>query len=194
MTNLNDLINDAVKTSIQIQRLKDMEDFWYNIFMKKGGWDNYTNFNDAQKARRYYEEYYMKLSLEYDEKYSKNKISDKIYYAITIGSAEKDNIKPCLDLYNKFKNSADGKKCLDTQAFFEKGKNGYIHIHLLTSRTEKWARSFKQLSLRYGKYKGKQHNFDIKRLKTSVDVIKWKNYIKKDANDEWNKKVNQELL
>jgi hypothetical protein len=45
----------------------------------------------------------------------------------------------------------------------------------------------------YGSYKGKQHNFDIKRLK-GVGIKKWENYIKKDAKNAWNMEGNKLFL
>jgi hypothetical protein len=62
-------------------------------------------------------------------------------------------------------------------------------IHAYVTKESKFSMSINKLRKRYGTYKGKQHNFDIKRL-IGVEAIKWKNYIKKDSLKSWNKKVN----
>ncbi|PAT00920.1 hypothetical protein CI105_09335 [Candidatus Izimaplasma bacterium ZiA1] len=125
---------------------------------------------------------------------SENNISldNNLTYAITIGSSEKDDYKPCLSLYNRFINSADAKDFLDVNAYFEKGKKGYIHIHASITKSRKFSMSKAKLGQRYGKYKGKQCNFDVKRL-IGLDIVKWKQYIKKDSQNSWNLIVNKHL-
>ena len=115
-----------------------------------------------------------------------------MYYALTIGSAETENIQPCLELYNRFKESKDmfGAKI---EGYFEKGKkSGYVHIHAIIERKQKFPRSISNISQRHGKYRGKQHNFDIKRI-SGLSIPKWRNYIKKDSYGSWNAKVNEAL-
>ncbi len=192
------LLPTYIKLSNQILKLEFEFQFYNNLFLDNDcsehhescncAWDN---FKRAEQARAMLEILHAKqkdMQLEYDLKktYSNNSI---LTYGLTIGSAEKTNTDPCLYLWNKFINSADGKRCSNIEAYFEKGDNGYIHIHAIFTRTQKFQRSINELRKRFGKYKDKQHNFDPVRLK-GLEIVKWKNYIKKDSTKDWNKTQN----
>ena len=102
------------------------------------------------------------------------------HYGYTIGSDEKESPATVMKLYRRFINSADFKNPISQEWYFEKGKEGYIHLHGIAEFAHRQKRSVNDLSTRYGKLNGKQYNFFNKRLKYSLDVIKWKKYIKKD--------------
>jgi hypothetical protein len=179
------IIDEAISIQNKIKRYENDRDFWWDIFHKQGGEDNYLNLLKYENKLTYYRKRYMHIK----EKYDLKKTSSNLIYAITIGSSEKTDVNPCLDLWHRFSNSADGKRLIQKEAYFERGDNGYIHIHAYVTKESKFSMSINKLRKRYGTYKGKQHNFDIKRL-IGVEAIKWKNYIKKDSLKSWNKKVN----
>lgn len=170
----------------QIRQLKSMANAQYNYFMCVGGQDEFADLLELENEIKFLKNKLIELS--------ENNISsdNNLTYAITIGSSEKDDYKPCLSLYNRFINSADAKDFLDVDAYFEKGKKGYIHIHLSVTKSHKFSMSKAKLGQRYGKYKGKQCNFDVVRL-VGLEIIKWKQYIKKDSQDSWNLSVNKHL-
>ena len=190
---MDNIIKQAMQISTKITWLKAQEDIWWNIFNKQGGESVYYTFVEAQDELKYWQDQYAVCEQKYNELKNKTYSNNKLIYAITIGSAETDNTTPCKALWNRFINSADGKRCYEVQAFFEKGENGYIHIHAIVHRDQKWSMSIRKLQTRYGKYQNKQHNFDIKRLH-GLDANKWQNYIRKDSHKEWNKKANEFFL
>jgi len=191
--NIATLIEHSSKLTTRILAVKNDRDFWWRVFSQNGGYHNYKQLEEAEAMLKYYESEYERCRLRYNQLKNISSNNNNLVYAITIGSAERVNTVPCESLWNRFINSADGKRCDDVQAFFEKGDNGYIHIHAIVTRDQKWSRSIKQLQQRYGKYQGKQHNFDIKRLH-GIEQNKWKNYIRKDSHKEWNKKANEFFL
>ena len=160
---MDNIIKQAMQISTKITWLKAQEDIWWNIFNKQGGESVYYTFVEAQDELKYWQDQYAVCEQKYNELKNKTYSNNKLIYAITIGSAETDNTTPCKALWNRFINSADGKRCYEVQAFFEKGENGYIHIHAIVHRDQKWSMSIRKLQTRYGKYQNKQHNFDIKR-------------------------------
>lgn len=189
---ISSLIEYSYKIAIKVEHAQNDFDRCNGYFLKYGGYDNFIQSEEARAMLKYYEAEYDRLQTRYDE-LSHKKLSKVISYGVTIGSAEKSDIGPCIDIFTKFVHSADCKKNVCTQAYFEKGDSGYIHIHMLVTRSEKWPRSLKQLAKRHGKYKNKQHNFDVVPLKTPLDISKWGNYIKKDCSNIWNQKVNEKL-
>lgn len=179
------LIDQAIQCQNKIARYTSDRDFWWDIFHKEGGISNYNNLLESEDKLTYWEDMYKNICEQYDLK----KTSSNLVYGLTIGSSEKTNTDPCLYLWHRFSNSADGKRLIQKEAYFEKGDNGYIHIHAYLKKEHKFSMSIRKLQKRYGTYKGKQHNFDLKRLK-GIDQVKWKNYIKKDSKKSWNLKVN----
>jgi hypothetical protein len=191
--NIQKLIQDSSVLQTKICHAKSDVDFWWNIFQKQGGFDNYKMLSDAEAMLKNYEHQYKILEDNYNQLKNISSNNNNLVYAITIGSGEQTNTEPCESLWNRFINSADGKKCNDIEAYFERGSNGYIHIHAIVSRDQKWSMSINKLRQRYGKYQGKQHNFDVRRL-IGIDQTKWRNYIKKDSEHPWNRKVNSFFL
>jgi hypothetical protein len=191
--NLQNLISQYIKINATIARVNLHRDYYWNLFMKEGGYENHKEVEEAESVLSYFESLKLSLQTQYDvlkNKTSSN--SNNLHYAITIGSPSKTNIEACLSLWNRFKGSADGKNFVSSHAYFEKGDNGYIHIHALIEKQHGFSMSTGKLRTRYGKHKGKQHNFDIKRLK-GIEINKWENYIKKDSHKTWNKSVNNIL-
>jgi hypothetical protein len=178
------LINEAIKCQNRIKRYTLDRDFWWDIFHKEGGERNYENLLEYEDKLDYWNTQYNDIKELYEKKLSSN-----LVYAITIGSCEKTDVNPCLNLWNRFSDSADGKRLISSEAYFERGENGFIHIHAYVQKESKFSMSINKMRQRYGRYKGKQHNFDIRRL-IGLDQVKWKNYIKKDSHLEWNKKQN----
>lgn len=190
---ISSLIEHSYKIAIKVEHAQEDFDRYNTYFLKYGGYDNFIKSEEARAMLKYYEAEYDRLKLRYNEMTDK-KLSKHLTYGITIGSAEKSDIGPCIDIFTKFVHSADCKENVHIEAFFEKGKeSGRIHIHMLVKRTKKWPRSLKQLAKRHGKYKNKQHNFDVVPLKTNLDILKWEQYIKKDCSNIWNQKVNKNL-
>lgn len=189
------LLPTYMKLTNEIQKQEFEFDFYNTLFLDTDcsehhdtcncAWEHFQRAEQARAMLKILNDKKDQMNAEYDLK----KTSSYLTYGLTIGSAEKDNTEPCLYLWNKFINSADGKRCNDVEAFFEKGDNGYIHIHAIFTRQTKFSRSINELRKRFGKYKGKQHNFDPIRLK-GIDIVKWKNYIRKDSQKLWNKTVN----
>ncbi len=192
MSKIKDLVSQMSKKITARNIALSQKDFWWDRFMKNNGPDSYNEFVKYEMEVAVLDLKMNKLSEEYE--ILKNKISTNSnnFYAITIGSAEKTNVSPCLDMWKRFIDSADGKDFVTSEAFYEKGDNGYIHIHALIEKTKKWSMSMPKIRTRYGKYKGKQHNFDIKSLH-GLEIIKWRQYIKKDAGNAWNKTNNNTL-
>jgi hypothetical protein len=192
MSQIKDLVSEMSKKITLKNSAQEQLEFWWNRFLANDGPDAYNNFVRYEIECKLLDYEMEKLSDEYDR--LKNIISTKSnnFYAITIGSAEKTNVTPCLDLWKRFVGSADCKDFVTADAYFERGDNGYIHIHALIEKTRKWSMSMSKLRKRYGKYKGKQHNFDIKRIK-GLEIKKWGQYIKKDINKPWNKTHNNSL-
>jgi len=192
MSRIKDLVSQMSKKITHKNSAETQCEFWWDRFMNNGGPDAYNNFVRYEIEVAVLDFEMDKLSEEYE--ILKNKISTNSnnFYAITIGSAEKTNVTPCQDLWKRFIDSADGKDFVTADAYFERGDNGYIHIHALIEKTKKWSMSMPKLRKRYGKYKGKQHNFDIKSLH-GLEIIKWGKYIRKDANKTWNKTHNNTL-
>jgi hypothetical protein len=179
------LIDQAIQCQNKIVRYKTDRDFWWDIFHKEGGITNYNNLLESENKLTYWEDMYKNICEQYDLK----KTSSNLVYGLTIGSSEKNNTDPCLYLWHRFSNSADGKRLIQKEAYFERGENGYIHIHAYLKKEHKFSMSINKLRKRYGTYKGKQHNFDLVRLK-GIDQVKWQNYIKKDSKKSWNLNVN----
>ena len=189
------LLKQYMKVNSQIQKYEFDFNFWNDLFLNTDcsqhhdscncAWDHFQRAEQARAMLKFLENEKLKLQNQYDLK----KKSSNLIYAITIGSSQKTDVNPCLNLWHRFSNSADGKRTLYKEAYFEKGENGYIHIHAYIEKESKFSMSIPKLRKRYGTYKGKQHNFDIKRL-IGVDAIKWKNYIKKDSSKPWNSQVN----
>ncbi len=185
----NNIISQYIKNQLKILRVNHERDYFWDQFNKHGGYDNYKELQEAEDILIYLHSEKLALQTQYDV--LKNKTSsnnNNLHYAITIGSPSKTSIDACLSLWNRFKGSADGKNFISTHAYFEKGDNGYIHIHALIEKQNGFSMSTGKLRTRYGKHKGKQHNFDIKRLK-GIEINKWGNYIKKDSHKTWNKTV-----
>lgn len=151
--------------------------------------DHFQKSEEARAMLKSLQDDKDQMNAEYEEK----KISKHLVYALTIGSSEKTDIQPCLFLWNRFINSADGKRCYNVEAFFEKGKNGYIHIHAYLCKDQKLSMSFNKMRKRYGIYKGKQCNFDLKSL-NGLARVKWKNYIQKDCQKSWNLDANNNII
>ncbi|AXH74650.1 MAG: putative replicase [Circoviridae sp.] len=199
---ISSLVNQSIKLTNRIRELQRDYEFYNDLFTQSSCHEHgsycdcvYANFMKGEQISdtiALLKHYRQELSDTYDE--LKNKTySNGIYYAITIGSAEKNDTNPCSTLWHRFKDSADAKDFLTQEAYFERGENGYVHIHAIVQKSKGWSMSIKKLQSRYGKYKEKQHNFDIKRLK-GLDITKWTNYIKKDAGLPWNTIVNECLL
>ena len=199
---ISDLVNQSINLTNKIMKLQVELDFYDNLFMQSKCHEHssycdcaYANFRKAEEIQMLINIYQAKkqdICVMYDR--LKNKTySNGIYYAITIGSAEKNSTEPCFTLWNRFIHSADAKDFVTKEAYFEKGENGYIHIHALVQKSKGWSMSTNKMRIRYGKYKQKQHNFDIKRLK-GLEITKWSGYIKKDRELPWNKIVNPTLI
>lgn len=159
----------------------------YNLWISNNDPDCYYQLSEVESEIQMLKSEMDKLEVSYDEE--KNISSNsKLAYALTIGSAETEDHTPCLSLYKRFTTSA---LCSGTDilGYFEKGDNGYIHIHAIIYRNSKFKLSLNEIRKRYGSHNGKQHNFDLKRI-TGLEIPKWKNYIKKDNHLEWNSKVN----
>jgi hypothetical protein len=187
-----DYIDKAIRLQSEILEATNNANFYDRLYL--AGQDPEENFYNCEhymaQIRALQEEYKMLCEL-YDQKQN-TYVNGPLYYALTIGSPEKEDIQPCLELYNRFKESKDmfGARI---EGYFEKGKkSGYVHIHAIVERKEKFPRSKSQLASRHGKYRGKQHNFDLIRL-SGLAIPKWKNYIKKDSMGSWNTKVNETL-
>ncbi len=199
---ISSLVNQSIKLTNYIMKLQVELDFYDNLFMQSECHEHssycdcaYANFKRTQEIKALInicQAEKQELSDMYDRLKNKT-FSNGIHYAITIGSAEKTNTEPCFTLWNRFLHSADAKDFVTQEAYFEKGENGYIHIHALVQKSKGWSMSSNKMRCRYGKYKGKQHNFDIKRLK-GLEVTKWASYIKKDGDLPWNKTVNPTLI
>lgn len=190
--NVSSLIEHSCTIQTRLQQAKQDFDRCNQYFLNYGGFQNFVESEEARAMLKYYEAEWKRLEDRYND-LTEKKLSKLIQYGITIGSAEKTDIGPCIDIFTKFVHSADCKENVSTEAYFEKGDNGFIHIHAIVSRSKKWPRSLKQLAKRHGKYKNKQHNFDVVTLKTPLDITKWSNYIKKDCSNNWNQKVNKNL-
>jgi len=176
------------------KHLEFTRDFNWRLFMNNVGFSAWKSFSEAEAMLKLVEHELEEMRDSYAESYlNKTSTNNNNHYAITIGSAEKDDTEPCQALWERFTSSADGKDFVASEAYFEKGDNGYIHIHALIEKTKGWSMSMPKLRKRYGKHKNKQHNFDIKRL-NGIGIIKWQNYIKKDSNNTWNKLVNAKLV
>lgn len=182
------LTQQAINAQNEIAKCERNISTWWKIFHQLGGEDNYNTLELWEEALKIATERYDNIKIEYDLKNKRSSNSNN-HYAITIGSAEKSNTGPCLSLWKRFISSADGKKLCEKKAFFERGENGYIHIHAVIQKPTKLSMSFKKLAQRYGKYKGKQHNFDVKPL-SGLSIIKWRQYIEKDSKKSWNKTNN----
>lgn len=107
-------------------------------------------------------------------------------YAVTIGSSNND-IQELFDRFTRFSKSAYCKKTNITY-FFEMAN--FLHIHFLVELQEGSANMLKRhgdIRKRHGieKSTGKKTNFDIRFLKSPVDVLKWKNYISKDNTKDF---------
>lgn len=168
-------------------RLTADRDRLYSLWMSNNDPDCYYQLSDVEADLQQIKSEMDQLQAEYDER--KNISSNsKLAYALTIGSAEKEDHKPCLSLFKRFTQSAlcSGS---DILGYFEKGDNGYIHIHAIIYRSSKFKLSFNEIRKRYGLHNGKYHNFDLKRI-SGLDISKWKNYIKKDSLLPWNTTVN----
>lgn len=195
------ILSQYQKVLQQIQKYEFEFNFYNNLFLTNDCKDHhelcncaFAHFKKAEEARamlKILEGQKLELQTQYDLKKTSSN-NNILTYGLTIGSAEKTDIQPCLYLWNKFINSADGKRCNNVEAFFEKGDSGHIHIHAIFTRTQKFSRSINELRKRFGIYKGKQHNFDPVRLK-GLEIVKWKNYIRKDSKKTWNSSVNNSL-
>lgn len=181
-----DLIDSAIKIQTKITKAEFDRDFWWKIFHDEGGEYPHEMLVQAEDQLNDLKQQYQQIEELYEKKISNN--NNTLNYALTIGSSEKENHEPCMHLYNKFISSAD---CNDAQhmGYFEKGDNGYIHIHAIITKPTKFKRSINEMRKRHGTYKGKQHNWDLKRI-TGLEIPKWKNYIKKDSQQKWNSSVN----
>jgi hypothetical protein len=187
-----------MKLTSQLSRYNLDYNFYNDLFLNTDcsqhhdscncAWKHFQKAEYARSMVNFLESKKLALQDEYDIKknYSNTNI---LTYALTIGSAEEIDIKPCLYLWNRFINSADGKKLYDVEKYFERGGNNKIHIHAIFKKDSKFSRSFNELRKRFGIYNKKQHNFDLKRL-TGLAIPKWKNYIKKDSLNAWNKDAN----
>ncbi len=188
------LLPDYIKLTSQLSRYNFDFNFYNDLFLNTDcsqhhdscncAWDHFQKAEHARAMANFLESKKQAMQDEYDLKknYSNTNI---LTYALTIGSAEETDIKPCLYLWNRFINSADGKKLYDVEKYFERGKNNKIHIHAIFKKEAKFSRSFNEIRKRFGIYKTKQHNFDLKRL-MGLAIPKWKNYIKKDSQNAWN--------
>ena len=181
-----DLIDNAIKLQNQMRKAEFDRDFWWKIFSEEGGEYPFYQLREAEDQIENLKSQYQEIEELYEKKTSTN--NNNLTYALTIGSSEKEDHTPCMHLYNKFISSAD---CNDAQhmGYFEKGDNGYIHIHAIITKNSKFKRSINEMRKRHGTYKGKQHNWDLKRI-TGLEIPKWKNYIKKDSQQKWNSQVN----
>lgn len=187
------------KILMDIQKYEHQFEFYNSLFLDNDcndhhpscncAFDHFQKSEEARAMLKLLEEERSVMNAQYDLK----KTSSYLTYGLTIGSSEKTDTQPCLYLWDRFINSADGKRCHDVEAYFEKGDNGYIHIHAILRRDQKFSMSFAKLRKRYGIRNKKQHNFDPIRLKTNLDIIKWKNYIKKDSHKSWNSKHNNSI-
>ena len=193
MNNIKDLVSEYAKKYSRKNTLEKQKEFWWARFMENNGYESYKTFHKLETECKQLGEELLSLEEAYDALKDKISVNSNNYYAVTIGSAEKDDTGPCLDLWKRFVGSADGKDFVEKKAYFERGDNGYIHIHALVEKTKGWSMSMPKLRKRYGNYKGKQHNFDIKRLK-GVGIKKWENYIKKDSKNAWNMEANNLFL
>ncbi len=187
-----DLIHSYSKLLFKKKHLEFSRDLSWEHFMNNMGFFAYKSYTDAEAMLKSVEDQLDHLREVFAETHLNKTYSNNNYYAITIGSAEKDNTTPCLSLWKRFLGSADGKDFVASEAYFERGDNGYIHIHALVQKTKGWSMSMPKLRKRYGNHKGKQHNFDIKRI-SGIGIVKWQNYIKKDSLKPWNMEVNKLL-
>lgn len=182
------MLSQYIKLSDRVRNLTYLANDLDHFFLS--GIDTYNSYVKCHEVLDVISD--LQLQMEVLEQQYQSKSEPKLAYALTIGSAEKTDIKPCMEILEKFKNSADYKGTTLCIAYFEKGENEYIHIHAYLERDVKWKRSYNELQKRHGKYRQKQHNFDIKRL-SGLEMTKWKNYIKKDSRNSWNIKVNNNL-
>ncbi len=186
-----DYIDKAIKLQREILEAKNDAQFYDRLYLTgQNPEENFYKVEHYMAIKRALEEEYNMLCELYDQK--NNTQNNQLSYALTIGSAEKENVQPCLELYNRFKESKDMFGA-QIEGYFEKGENGYIHIHAIITRNVKFPRSIPQLRNRYGKYRQKMHNFDIKRI-SGISINKWKIYIQKDKNNPWNKEQNPKIL
>ncbi len=186
-----DYIDKAIKLQREILEAESNANFYDRLYLAgQNPEENFYKCEQYMAIKRILQEEYKMLCELYDQKQNTH-INGPLYYALTIGSAEKEDIQPCLELYNRFKESKDMFGA-QIEGYFEKGENGYIHIHAIIQRNVKFPRSIPQMRQRHGKYREKMHNFDIKRL-SGISINKWKNYIKKDYKEPWNEKVNEVL-
>ena len=186
-----DYIDKAIKLQRDILEAENNAQFYDRLYLAgQNPEENFFKVEDYMAKKRALQKEYKMLCDLYDQKQNTH-INGPLCYALTIGSAEKEDIQPCLQLYNRFKESKDMFGA-QIEGYFEKGENGYIHIHAIIERSVKFPRSIAQLRQRHGKYREKMHNFDIKRI-SGISINKWKNYIKKDYKEPWNEKVNEVL-
>lgn len=183
-----DYIDKAIRLQSDILEAENSANFYDRLYLAgQNPEENFGKCEHYMAIKRELEEEYKMLCELYDQK-TNTHVNGPLCYALTIGSAEKENIQPCLELYNRFKESKDMFGA-SIEGYFERGENGYIHIHAIITRHEKFRRSISQLRERHGKYRQKMHNFDIKRI-SGISINKWNNYIKKDSMEPWNAKVN----
>lgn len=199
MDNKKNMLDTMGKLLTQIEKAKFEFEF-YNTLWENNNcqdhsdhcnccWEHFKKAEDARELLKMLRQQKLDLEEKYIKKSSTNYNNSQLIYGITIGSSEKSSTLPCETLWTRFTKSADFKRCSNVQAYFEKGENGYIHIHAILYREKGWSMSINKLRKRYGVLNGKQHNFFIKRLK-GIDIKKWEYYIKKDSNKPWNVKAN----
>lgn len=187
----SDLIDANIKAQKRMTELENEHNFHDRLYL--AGHNPEENFYACEAIKEQkleHEQYIQQLNDQYDKLFKE--ITHSNTYALTIGSAEREDIKPVLQLYNRFKDSSINSDS-EFEGYFEKGENGYIHIHAIITRKSRYVLSFANIKKRYGKYQQKQHNFDIKPLK-GLEVTKWKQYIKKDSMEPWNANVNKKLV
>ena len=109
MSKIKDLVSQMSKKITARNIALSQKDFWWDRFMKNNGPDSYNEFVRYEMEVAVLDLKMNKLSEAYE--ILKNKISTNSnnFYAITIGSAEKTNVTPCVDMWKRFIDSADGK-------------------------------------------------------------------------------------
>lgn len=181
------LVDQAIKIQNQLQQCQNDIDFWWDRFNADGGETPFYSLTDAETLKASLQLELETLTIQYEKKNISSN-NNNLTYALTIGSPEKEDHEPCYGLYKRFVQSS---LCNDAEfvGYFEKGDNGYIHIHATITKNKKFPLSVNEIRKRYGKHKNKQFNFDIKRI-IGLEIPKWNNYIKKDNGNNWNTSVN----
>lgn len=108
-----------------------------------------------------------------------------VSYAVTIGSSNND----ITELNNRFQRFCKSSYCKKTKISYFYEMASFLHIHMLIEVQPGVPNTLKRagdIRDRHGTEPstGKKTNFDIRFLKSGVDILKWKSYISKaDTKD-----------